>query len=56
MDLFSVSADGSGLTRLTNRKGLGDASWSPDGSKIVAGCAKKPRAPPVGDLRDKCRR
>ena len=46
VDLFSVSADGSGLTRLTDRKGLGDASWSPDGSKIVAGCAKNPERPP----------
>lgn len=31
-----MATDGSGLTRLTNRKGVeGDSSWSPDGSKIV---------------------
>jgi Tol biopolymer transport system component len=42
-DLFSVAPDGSGLTRLTNRKGVeGDASWSPDGSKVALTCAKNP--------------
>ena len=39
-DLFSVGANGSGLARLTKRKGAeGDASWSPDGSKIAVTCA-----------------
>jgi Tol biopolymer transport system component len=46
VDLFSVSTDGSSLTRLTNHNGVGDASWSHDGSKIVAGCAKNPERPP----------
>ena len=45
--LLSVSADGSGLTRLGNRKGLeGDASWSPDGTKIAATCAGDPERGP----------
>lgn len=43
VDLFSVATDGSGLTGLTNRKGVeGDASWSADGSKIVFACSKNP--------------
>jgi Tol biopolymer transport system component len=47
VDLVSVAADGSSLTRLTNRKGLeSDASWSPDGSKIVASCARNPERGP----------
>ena len=42
-NLFSVAPDGSGLTRLTNRKGVeGDSSGSPDGSKIAFACAKNP--------------
>jgi len=46
-DLFSVATDGSGLTRLTNRRGVeGDSSWSPDGSKIVFACARNPRRGP----------
>lgn len=46
-NLFSVAADGSGLTRLTNRKGIeGDSSWSPDGSKLAFVCAKNPRRGP----------
>ena len=46
-DLFSVATDGSGLTRLTNRRGVeGDSSWSPDGSKIVFACATNPRRGP----------
>ena len=47
VDLVSVAPDGSGLTRITSRKGLeADASWSPDGSRIVAGCAKNPERGP----------
>jgi TolB protein len=47
-DLFSVAADGSGLTRLTNRKGVeGNSSWSPDGSKIVFACARNPERGPL---------
>jgi TolB protein len=47
-NLFSVASDGSGLTRLTNRKGVeGDSSWSPDGSKIVFACAKNPERGPL---------
>ena len=46
-NLFSVAPDGSGLTRLTNRTGVeGDASWSPDGSKIAFACAKNPERGP----------
>jgi TolB protein len=46
-NMFSVAPDGSDLTRLTNRKGVeGDASWSPDGSKIAFACAKNPERPP----------
>jgi hypothetical protein len=42
-NMFSVAADGSGLTRLTSRKGVeGDSSWSPNGSKIAFACAKNP--------------
>jgi TolB protein len=47
-NLFSVAPDGSGLTRLTNRKGIeGDASWSPNGSKIAFVCVKNPETGPV---------
>jgi Tol biopolymer transport system component len=47
-NLFSVAPDGSDLTRLTNRKGVeGDASWSPDGSKIAFVCARNPERGPV---------
>ena len=54
-NLYSVAPDGSGLTRLTNRKGVeGDSSWSPDGSKIAFACAKNPERGPVRDLCDKC--
>jgi Tol biopolymer transport system component len=43
-NMFSVAPDGSGLTRLTNRRGVeGDASWSPDGSKIAFVCSRNPR-------------
>src|SRR5688572_18077209 len=35
-DLFTVDADGSNLTQLTRRQGFeGDASWSPDGTKVA---------------------
>jgi TolB protein len=44
-DLFSVNADGSGLTRLTRRIGVeGDSSWSPDGTKIAVTCARNPES------------
>jgi Tol biopolymer transport system component len=46
-NMYSVAPDGSGLTRLTNRKGVeGDSSWSPDGSKIAFACAKNPERGP----------
>ena len=46
-NLFSVAPDGSGLTRLTDRKGIeGDSSWSPDGSKVAFACAKNPERGP----------
>jgi Tol biopolymer transport system component len=46
-NLFSVATDGSGLTRLTSRKGIeGDSSWSPDGTKIAFACAKNPERGP----------
>jgi Tol biopolymer transport system component len=46
-NLFSVAADGSGLTRLTSRKGIeGDSSWSPDGNKIAFACARNPEGGP----------
>jgi TolB protein len=35
-DIFTVDADGSGLTRLTRLRGLErDPTWSPDGSKLA---------------------
>jgi Tol biopolymer transport system component len=36
-DLFAMSSDGTGRTRLTNQNGLDEVfpEWSPDGSKIV---------------------
>jgi TolB protein len=47
VDLFSTEADGSGVTRLTTPKDAeGDASWSPDGSKIALTCAKNLRRGP----------
>ena len=46
-NIYSVAPDGSGVTRLTNRKGIeGEASWSPDGSKIAFACAKNPERGP----------
>jgi Tol biopolymer transport system component len=46
-NLFSVEPDGSGLTRLTDRKGVeGDSSWSPDGTKIAFTCARNPEGGP----------
>ena len=46
-NLFSVAADGSASRRLTKLKGIeGDASWSPDGSKIACGRASNPERPP----------
>ena len=36
LDVYSIYADGTGLTRITSAPGdEGDASWSPDGSSIV---------------------
>lgn len=48
VDLFTVAPDGSGLARLTNRRGVeGDASWSPDGSKLAFACARNPERGPL---------
>jgi Tol biopolymer transport system component len=45
-NLFTVAADGSGLTRLTRlRGGEGDSSWSPDGAKVVFTRATSDRGP-----------
>ncbi len=46
-NLFSVGADGSGLTRLTRLRGIeGDSSWSPDGSKVAFTRARNPEGGP----------
>jgi Tol biopolymer transport system component len=46
-DLFTVGADGSGLTRLTRLPGVeGDSSWSPDGSKVAFVRARNPERGP----------
>jgi dipeptidyl aminopeptidase/acylaminoacyl peptidase len=46
-DIFTVDADGSGLTRLTRLRGLErDPSWSPDGSKLAIGRARNPKRGP----------
>ena len=46
-DLFTIGADGSGLTRLTRLRGVeGDSSWSPDGSKVAFARARDPEEGP----------
>ena len=46
-DMFTVAADGSGVTRLTGQRGTeGDASWSPDGSKVAFTRARNPEEGP----------
>jgi Tol biopolymer transport system component len=46
-DMFTVGADGSGLTRLTRLRGTeGDSSWSPDGSKVAFTRARDPEEGP----------
>src|SRR5918996_2195251 len=46
-NLFTVGADGSGLTRLTGLQGVeGDSSWSPDGSKVAFTRARNPEKGP----------
>jgi TolB protein len=46
-NLFTVGADGSGLTRLTGLRGVeGDSSWSPDGSKVAFVRARNPERGP----------
>jgi TolB protein len=46
-NLFTLGADGSGLTRLTRLRGLeGDSSWSPDGSKVAFVRARNPERGP----------
>jgi Tol biopolymer transport system component len=45
-NLFTVAADGSGLTQLTRLQGgEGDSSWSPDGTKVVFTRATRERGP-----------
>jgi len=46
-DMFTIGADGSGLTRLTLLRGTqGDSSWSPDGSKVAFTRARDPERGP----------
>src|SRR5215207_9488816 len=46
-DLYTVGADGSGLTRLTRLAGVEhDPSWSPDGSKVAFTRAMNPEQGP----------
>jgi Tol biopolymer transport system component len=46
-DLYTVGADGSGLTQLTRLEGLeGDSSWSPDGSQVAFVRARNPEEGP----------
>jgi Tol biopolymer transport system component len=46
-DLYTVGADGSGLTRLTRLEGVeGDSSWSPDGSRVAFTRARNPERGP----------
>ena len=46
-DIFTVGADGSGTTRITQDEGDNeDPSWSPDGSKIVFKGGLKYGGPP----------
>jgi TolB protein len=46
-DMFTIGADGSGLTRLTRLRGEeGDASWSPDGSKVAFVGVRNPERGP----------
>ena len=46
-NLFTVGADGSGLSRLTGLRGVeGDSSWSPDGSKVAFVRARNPERGP----------
>jgi Tol biopolymer transport system component len=41
VDMLTVEADGTGLTKLTDRKfGEGDSSWSQDGRKVAFTCTK----------------
>jgi WD40-like Beta Propeller Repeat len=43
-DIFTVDADGSGLTRLTRLRGFeGYSSWSPDGGKLAFVRARNPK-------------
>jgi Tol biopolymer transport system component len=45
-NLFTVAADGSGLTQLTRLQGgEGDSSWSPDGTEVVFTRARSDRGP-----------
>jgi Tol biopolymer transport system component len=46
-DLYTVGADGSGLTQLTRLEGVeGDSSWSPDGSRVAFTRARNPERGP----------
>jgi TolB protein len=46
-DMFTVGADGAGLTPLTRLPGTeGDSSWSPDGSKMAFARARNPERGP----------
>ena len=47
VDVLTVGADGSGLTRLARFRGTaGDSSWAPDGSKLVMTRATNPERGP----------
>jgi TolB protein len=47
VNLFTIGADGSGLTRLIRLRGTGgDSSWSPDGSKVAFTRARNPERGP----------
>jgi TolB protein len=47
LDMLTVGADGSGLTRFARFRGeAGDSSWSPDGSKVAFTRARDPEEGP----------
>jgi Tol biopolymer transport system component len=40
--VYAIRVDGRGRRRLTNGSGEGEASWSPDGTRIIYACATHP--------------